>query len=419
VLQATTLLDWLEERRPGRFAAGQLRTLQRRLREWRALHGPEREVYFEQVALPGREGQFDFTHAEALGVTLAGEPFDHLLFEFLLRFSGWRYVQIAYGETYEALVEGLQGALWALGGVPEVARSDNLSAATHELKHSGGRALNERFAAVLAHYGLRSTRIRPRQSHENGRVEQGHHRLKRALAEALVLRGSREFASVAAYEAFVQEVVAKLNGRVVEAARWAEERAALRPLPPRPVPCYTRYEVRVRRWSTIRVGNKTYSVPSRLRDQWVAVHQHADCVEVFFQGTLVAQMPRLRGGRDHRIDYRHVIWSLVRKPGAFARYRYREELFPTPTFRAAYDALRAARGERADVEYVRILHLAASTMETVVEGALAALLAEGAAFDYAAVRALAAPERPAVPELATLAAPDLLVYDALLRATLR
>jgi hypothetical protein len=412
VLQATTLLDWLEERHPGRFAPGQLRTLQRRLREWRALYGPAREVYFEQRAVPGREAQLDFTHAKSLGVTIAGEAFDHLLFQLVLRFSGWRFVQLAYGETYEALVDGLQNALWTLGGAPEVARSDNLSAATHELKRSGGRALNERFAGVLAHYGLRSTRIRPGQSHENGAVEQGHYRLKSALAQALVLRGSRDFASVEAYAAFVQEVVAKLNRKVEP--KLAEERAHLRPLPPKPVPAYTRYTVRVRPWSTIRIYRKTYSVPSRLVGHRVDVHQHADVVEVYYAGKLVERMPRLRGGREHRIDYRHVIWSLVRKPGAFARYRYREELFPTPTFRAVYDALCEDRGERADIEYVRILHLAASTLEATVERALTDLLGSGEAFDYAAVRALAAPERPQVPALAVLAAPDLGIYDALL-----
>jgi hypothetical protein len=412
VLQATTLLEWLEERHPGRFAPGQLRTLQRRLREWRALYGPAREVYFEQQAVPGREAQLDFTHAKSLGVTIAGEPFDHLFFEFLLRFSGWRFVQLAYGETYEALVDGLQNALWALGSVPEIARSDNLSAATHELKRTGGRALNERFASVLAHYGLRSTRIRPGQSHENGAVEQGHYRLKSALAQALVLRGSRDFASVEAYVAFAQEVVAKLNRKVE--AKLAEERAHLRPLPPKRVPAYTRYSVRVRRWSTIRIHRKTYSVPSRLVGHRVDVHQHADVVEVYYAGKLVERMPRLRGGREHRIDYRHVIWSLVRKPGAFARYRYREELFPTPVFRAAYDALCQARGERADIEYVRILHLAASTLEATVERALEERLASGEAFDYAAVRARVAPEKPKVPELAVLAVPDLGAYDALL-----
>jgi len=412
VLQATTLLDWMQERHPDRFAPGQVRTLQRRLREWRALHGPAHEVYFEQKALPGREAQLDFTHANSLGVTIAGEPFDHLLFEFVLRFSGWRFAQLAYGETYEALVEGLQNALWTLGAVPEVARSDNLSAATHELRHSGGRALNARFAEVLAHYGLRSTRISPGRSHENGSVEQGHYRLKSALAQALVLRGSRDFATPETYVAFVQEGVAKLNRKAEP--KLTEERAHLRPLPAKRVPAYTRYSVCVRKWSTIRISSRTYSVPSRLIGHRVDVHQHADVVEVSYAGKLVEQMPRLRGSREHRIDYRHVIWSLVRKPGAFARYRYREELFPTPVFRAAYDALCARRGERADIEYVRILHLAASTLEATVERVLAERLASGEAFDYASVRALAAPEKPKVPELAVLAVPDFAVYDALL-----
>lgn len=413
VLQATTLLEWLEGRHPGRFGPGQLRTLQRRVRAWRALRGPGREVYFEQAAVPGREAQLDFTHASSLRVTIGGEPFEHLLFELVLPFSRWRYVELAYGETYEALVSGLQNGLWALGGVPEVARSDNLSAATHELRTSGGRALNERFAAVLAHYGLRSTRIRPGKSHENGAVEQGHHRLKSALAQALVLRGSREFESVEAYIVFVQEVVAQLNRRV--ASKLAQERAHLRPLPPRPVPAYTRYRVRVRKWSTLRIHGKTYSVPSRLVGHWVDVHQYADRVEVHYGGQLVERMPRLHGRREQRIDYRHVIGSLVRKPGAFARYRYREELFPTPAFRAAYDALRASRGERADIEYVRILHLAARTLEATVDRVLSERLAAGEPFDYAAVRELAAPAKPTVPALAGLSVPDLAVYDGLLR----
>lgn len=412
VLQATTLFEWLESRYPGRFEAGQLRTLQRRMRDWRALQGPDREVYFEQVHPPGREAQLDFTHAAELGVRIAGAPFEHLLFEFVLSFSGWRYVCLAYGETFEALVDGLQGALWKLGGSPEIARSDNLSAATHELKRSGGRALNERFAAVLDHYGLRSTRIHPGRSHENGVVEQAHHRLKSALAQALVIRGSRDFETVGAYEAFVQEVVERLNRPLL--GRLAEERAHLRPLPSSRVPAHTVYEVKVRKWSTVRISNKTYSVPSRLRGHTVEVRQHANEVEVVYAGQVVERMPRLRGGREHRIDYRHVIWSLVHKPGAFARYRYREELFPTPVFREAYDALVRFRGERADVDYVRTLHLAASTLECTVEQALRELLAERVAFDYAAIRERAVPAKPAVPRLTMPAVPDLRVFDALL-----
>ncbi len=414
ILQATTLLDLLESRHPGRFGVGQLRTLQRRIRDWRALHGPDREVYFEQEHPPGREAQVDFTHGTELGVTIAGDSFPHLLFELILCFSGWRWVGLAFGETFEALVEGLQGALWSLGGVMEVLRTDNLSAATHELKRSGGRALNDRFAAVLAHYGLRSTRIHPGRSHENGVVEQGHRRLKSALAQALVIRGSHDFAIVEDYEAFVAEIVERLNRPALP--RLAEERAYLKPLPGNPVPAYTTYRVKVRRWSTIRIGNKTYSVPSRLRDHEVEARQFANHVDVFYQGKLVERMPRLRGGREHRIDYRHVIWSLVRKPGAFARYRYREELFPSSTFREAYDAFCRFRGERADVDYVRTLHLAASTMEATVERALRDLLDRGGRFDYPMVRERAVSERPSVPVLTTPGVPDLRVYDALITA---
>ena len=412
ILEATTLLDVLIGRWPERFQLGHLRTLQRRVRDWRALHGPAKEVFFEQTHVPGREAAVDFTHATELGVTIAGELLRHLLFEFVLSASGWRWVMVAFGETFEALVAGVQGALWALGGVPAVLRSDNLSAATHELKRSGGRALTARFQAVLEHYGMTSTRIQPGAAHENGVVEQAHASTKSALAQALLMRGHRDFSTLEAYVAFLDDVVARRCNASVAAA-LATERPCLRPLPAAPIPAYTLFHPRVRRWSTIRIGSRTYSVPARLIGHEVEVRQYPDVVEVHYRGQLATHMPRLHGPVDHRIDYRHIIWSLVRKPGAFARYRYREELFPSLVFRQAYDALHAGRGERADVEYVRILHLAASTLEVTVETALRTLLAAGGSFDYAAVKALAAPETTAVPVLG-LPAPDLGVYDRLL-----
>jgi len=412
VLDATTLLDLLVERCPAQYHAGQLRTLQRRVRDWRALHGPAREVFFEQTHVPGREAAIDFTHATTLGITIAGQALRHLLFEFVLSASGWRWVMVAFGETFEALVAGVQGALWALGGVPAVLRSDNLSAATHELKRTGGRALTARFQAVLAHYGMTSTRIQPGAAHENGVAEQAHATVKSVLAQALVLRGHADFPTLDAYGAFVREVVERrCNQRVASAL--AAERPQLRPLPAAPVPAYTLFHPRVRRWSTLRIGTRTYSVPARLIGHLVEVRQHPDVVEVYYRGQLAERMPRVYGIGAHRIDDRHIIWSLVRKPGAFARYRYREELFPSLIFRQAYDALRAARGERADVEYVRILHLAASTLEATVEVALTTLVAAGTPFDYAMVKALAAPETTPVPVL-TLPPPDLGVYDRLL-----
>lgn len=408
-LQAKTVMSALVRKHGGQFQAGQVRTLQRRMRDWRALSGPEKEVYFPQQHVPGREGAFDFTHASELGITIMGEAFEHLLFEFSLSYSGWFTARIAFAETYEAMSAGIQSSLFELGGSPAVWRSDNLSAATHELK-LGGRGLTARYRELVDHYRVQSTRIRPGQSHENGVVEQRHYRTKTALDQALRLRGRRDFTSQDEYASFVGTVVveerAKCEGRL------DQERPLLLALPPVALPCHSTFHPRVSCWSTVRVGGRSYSVPSRLIGEDVEIRQYPDEVEVYYGATLVETMPRLRGDRKERIDYRHVIWSLVRKPGAFARYRYREELFPALVFRRAYDAL-VARTERADVEYVRILHLAASTMQCAVERVLGALLDTGEAFDYAKVAAQVKPERPARPVL-NIPAPDLASYDRLL-----
>lgn len=191
-------------------------------------------MYFQQVAVPGREAAIDFTHAAELGVTLAGVPFPHLLFEFVLSYSGWTWTSLAFGETFEALVAGVQGALWALGAVPVVLRSDNLSAATHELKHSSGRDLTVRFRAVLEHYGLKSSRITPGRAHENGVVEQANGCVKALLAQALLVRGHADFEDQDAYEQFVRHVLDVWRNRAA-AARLLEER----PLAPAPVATVT------------------------------------------------------------------------------------------------------------------------------------------------------------------------------------
>ena len=411
-LEAKTIFEELCRRHPAAFEPGQLRTMQRRVRVWRAEQGPEKEVFFPQKHAPGRMASIDFTHATELAVTIAGVAFVHMFFQFVLAWSGWRYVQLAFGETFEALLSGLQGALWALEGVPERVRLDNLSAATHELALTGGRSLTKRFAEVVDHYGFEASRIRPGESQENGVVEKAHDLLKGALDQALRLRGSREFASVSDYLVFVQHVIDEKFNRGLQ-TKLAEEHTHLRPLPASRLPEYTKVTVRVRKWSTINLSGRIYSVPSRLIGHTVEARVFADVVEVRFGEKVIETMPRLRGEKAHRIDYRHVIWSLVRKPGAFAAYRYREDLFPSLVFRRAYDALRDARGDRADVEYVRILHLAASTSERSVEAALIAVLERGTPFDYAAVKTLAHPDEPVIP-LVAIGEPDLASYDALL-----
>ena len=247
----------------------------------------------------------DFTHCTELGVIIGGSPFRHLLFHLVLSHSGWSYAEVCFGETFGALVKGLQGALWELGGVPRVVCTDNLSTATHDLKNSRGRAMNPRYEAVLAHYGVESTRTNPRSSHENGVVEQGHRRLKNAIAQALILRGSRDFETEEEYRQFVRGVVDRRN-RLVRSKLKAERRH-LRPLPPPPIPDYASYRCRVRRWSTIRVANRTYSVPSRLIGTEVYVQVYADHIEVYYKGHPVESMERLHGAGEAQIDYRQII----------------------------------------------------------------------------------------------------------------
>jgi transcriptional regulator with XRE-family HTH domain len=412
-LEARTLLNELMEKYPDRYNDGQLRTLQRRLRDWKAVEGPDKEVFFPQIHEPGRESQVDFTNCNELGVTISGEPFLHLFFELILCFSGWRFVQLAYSETFEAISDGIQNAFWALGGVTEVLCHDCLSAATKDLKATAGRMLTPRFKSLMDHYGVQSRRIQVRRANENGVVESGHGTLKSQIRQALILRGSSDFDCIEAYLDFVGVVVARLNQRC--AARLPQEKSYLRPLPSGRIPSYTDVPVRVTSWSIIRVSSQVYSVPSRLIGLQVTARLHPTQVEILYNGRSLEAFPRLRGKGARRIDYRHVIGSLVRKPGAFPRYRFREELFPTLAFRRAYDHLLEHRAGRADVHYLKILHLAATTMECDVDAALQVLLESDLIFDSTHVEDLVKLPTPPRPEgLLEPLEPEFDGYDALL-----
>jgi transposase len=408
-LEAKTIFERLLERPEASFTEGQLRTLQRKIRRWRAQHGPHKEVMFPQEPRPGEYGQSDFTSMNDLGITIGGEPFDHLLYHFVLPYSRWETGMVCFSETYESLIGGFQRAVGELGRVPRKHRTDNLSAATHDLK-DGRRAFNERYLGAMAHYGVEADRNTPGRAHENGSVEQAHHRLKRAVEQALLLRGTREFADRASYEAFLGEIFAGRNKRRMS---LGDDLREMGELPPMRIEDFRRERVRVSRFSTIRAAENTYSVSSRLIGEEVDLRLYAESIEIWHGEEKMAAIERQRGRGNVAIDYRHVIWSLVRKPGAFARYKYREALFPTLTFRRAYDALVEQLGSAADVEYVRILHLAASTSEAAVQAALDALLEGKQLHDYAQVRAAAAPEPVEVPSCA-IEPPDLSAYDAIM-----
>jgi transposase len=407
-LEAKTILERLLERPDGVFTEGQLRTLQRKIRRWRTEHGPHKEVMFPQQHRPGEYGQSDFTSMNDLRIMIGGEPFDHLVYHFVLPYSRWETGMVCFSESFETLIGGFQRAVSELGRVPHKHRTDNLSAATHDLK-DGRRAFNERYLGAMVHYGVEADRNTPGRAHENGSVEQAHHRFKRAVEQALLVRGTREFADRAGYEVFLREIFAGRNKR---RTALGDDLRGMNELPPMRIEDFRRERVRVSRFSTIRAATNTYSVSSRLIGEEIELRLYAETIEVWHGQRLVATMERQRGRGNVAIDYRHVIWSLVRKPGAFARYRYREALFPTLTFRRAYDALRERLGSRADVEYVRILHLAASTSQAAVETTLEELLAGGELHDYAQVRAASVPEPVQVPACA-LEPPDLSAYDAI------
>jgi transposase len=407
-LEAKTILARLCERPGSTFGEGQLRTLQRKIKRWRAEHGPHKEVMFPQQHRPGEYGQSDFTSMNDLGITIGGERFDHLVYHFVLPYSQWETGMVCFSESFETLIAGFQRAVGELGRVPRKHRTDNLSAATHDLK-DGRRAFNERYLGAMAHYGVEADRNTPGRAHENGSVEQAHYRFKRAVEQALLLRGTREFADRAAYEEFLREIFAARNKR---RTKLGDDLRGMNELPPMRIEDFRRERVVVTRFSTIRAAENTYSVSSRLIGEMVDLRLYAESIEVWHGQRLVATMERQRGRGNVAIDYRHVIWSLVRKPGAFARYRYREALFPTLTFRRAYDTLTERLGSAADVEYVRILHLAASTSEAAVERALEQLLAGGQLREYAQVRAAASPEPIEVPSSA-IDPPDLSAYDAI------
>lgn len=411
-LQATTLFGLLCEQHLGRYQAGQLRTLQRQIALWRLEHGPEREVFFPQVHEPGRVAQSDFTHMSDLGVTLGGVPFPHLVFHLVLTYSNVEAVSICLSESFESLAEGLEACLWQIGGVPREHRTDHLSAAIRPLDVKGREQATARYQALLAHYGLEATVNNAGEAHENGDVEQAHHRFKVAVDQALRVRGSRDFADRPSYYRFLQTLIRRRN--LTHKARFAEERVVLRPLPTMPLGLCRELRVSVSRFSTIQVLGNTYSVPSRLIGSTLTVRVRAETIEVYHGTAHLFSAPRLLGKGQHRIDYRHVIWSLVRKPGAFANYRYHDDLFPSLTFRRAYDALREAVASSADRHYVRLLHLAASTSEAEVETALGLLLEQRVSPLYDAVRDLI--HVPSLSTVPTITQPvlDLSVYDRLL-----
>ena len=408
-LQAQTLMKWLIEQHPGQFNWSHRRTLERRISKWRALNGPDLEVMFPQVHVPGKQSQSDWTHCTELEVTVDGQPFPHMLFHFMLQYSRWETAYISHSESFDSLTMGYTKAVTELGAVPEEHRTDNLTAAV--TSHGSSHVFNERWSAFLGHYGVKPSKNNAGVSHENGSVEKSHDLLKNALNQALMLRGSRSFASVAEYEKFIARVLGERNaGR---RKRLAEEMAVMKSLPAHDWSDPKEVWPTVTAFSTISVDKVVYSVPARLIGRELKALAYPEVVRVFFGNEMVQEMPRLAPG-SRKINYRHVVAHLLRKPGAFANYQYRNEMFPSLVFRQAYDAIYNQRPERADKEYLSLLNLAAMGSERVVEEAIIDLLDRGQVPWHESVRKLAVKDGPKdVPEV-NIPVPELCSYDLLL-----
>jgi ribosomal protein S21 len=412
-IEAKTIFDHLCRQHPGKFQEGQLRTMQRKVKVWRALRGQPREVFFPQVHLPGHQAQSDFTHMTKLGVRIGGQVFKHLVYHFTLTYSNWEWAMICASESWESLSEGLQKALWELGGTPSEHRTDSLTAA---VKPAGGRQeFTERYQGLLRHYGMCASHTSPGRGNENGDVEQAHHRFKRGVEQELILRGSREYSSREEYDEFLRQLLVRRNEGRRE--RVAEDLKALRPLPDRRLDAFGKQSQRVSRNSTILIRHNHYSVPSQLIGERVDVRIHADHLEVWYAGQMIERMERLRGEGKAAINYRHIIHSLVKKPGAFARYRFQSSLYPRLIFRVAYDELKQRLDGRAEREYLQLLKLAAEESEELVAEILRGMVERGEVIRPERVREMIVERRnerlPRIPKIEINRAP-LASYDLLL-----
>ena len=356
------ILEELLRRHP-EFSRRVRRTLERRIRAWRAVHGAERDVIFRQAHEPGRLGLSDFTEMGELAITVAGMPLDHRLYHFRLAYSGFEHAHVILGgESFVALAEGLQNALWALGGAPREHRSDSLSAAFRNLERAARDDLTTRYEALCAHYRMQPSRNNRGEAHENGAIESPHGHLKRALRDALLLRGSAEFDDLLAYRRFVDEIVSRHNAR--HAKRIEAERAVLQPLPPARTCDYEETRVYVTPAGGFTLRKVFYTVPSRLIGHRLQVRLYDDRLELFVGGspllTLARGRPGANGKHGHVVDYRHVIHALRRKPMALANLVYRDQLFPREAYRLTFERLRDELPLRTAcktmVELLRLAH---------------------------------------------------------------
>ena len=417
-IEAKSLFQHLQHQHRGRFKNNQLRTFQRRVRQWKILYGPAQEVYFPQDYKPGQFGASDFTKMNDVGITINTIPFEHSLSHFVLCYSNYESATIIRGgESFENLSIGLQNALWQTGKVPTYHRTDNLKAAVSKVGYP--KEYTDNYKALARHYKFEPVSIQPGKPNENGDVEQSHFRLISAIEQALILRGSKDFDSVESYNTFLQKIIQQRN--IQREDKLREELNVMKNLPAKRYDDYNKLGCKVGRFSTITVLKKIYSVHSRLIGIEVTAKIFPDYLEIWCGHKFIERLVRLTGSKNYSINYRHIIDSLVRKPGAFENYRYKDELFPSSLFRVAYDRLNELCHSRksANKQYLKILELAAKESQSLVQSALKTLIDNANPVSFEMIEAMVASDsQPDTIADVTIADVDFGIYDSLLEEVL-
>lgn len=411
-LEAKTIFEHLQYAFPGKYHEGQIRTLQRRIKAWKALYGPAREIFFSQHYYPGQWACSDFTSMNQLNITIDQQPFEHIFYHFVLCYSNWQAGKICYSESFESLSLGIQDALWKLGGVPFFHRTDNLTSAVHKVGHPD--TFTDKYRGLCKHYGFESSKTNTASPHENGDVEKSNDLFKKAVDQSLIIRGSRDFDNIEEYAKFLQKIIDRMNAN--RHKRFAEEIEVLKSLPNLRYDDYETRTCKVGSGGTIRLLHNTYSVHSRLAGETLKVRLYADNLEIWYAQRHIDTLPRLRGENGHYINYRHIIDRLVRKPGAFENYCYKDDLFPTSLFRIAYDILRdTCTIRQASKTYLKILELAAKEGESLVNEALRLLINLEQDICFEKVKKfIASRQKPPEPTAVHVEQVDINYYDILL-----
>ena len=378
-LEATSLFEHLLDMHPDKLQETQLRSFQRKVKEWRIKYGADKEVFFDQISIPGEMAQVDWLDMNQVKIIIDGEHYKHKLIHFTLNHSNTESATICKSESISAIKIGLRNFLYnTTGKAPQGLQIDNSSAATHRpIKDQSKRVFNDEYLEILKYYNITPYKNNIRKPNENGVVESQNGHLRNKIEQTLKIRGSKSFSSLSEYKKFIDKIINKLNKR--RENKFQEELPHMNTIPSAPLPDYQELYVTIRNRSTVNIKNMTYSVPSKLIGSKLKAKIYEDKIELCSGRNIVYSLPRLFGTRSVLINYRHVINSLIRKPGAFENYTYKEELFPTKNFKDAYERLiedKKIDQRSANLEYLRILKLAADNMEEDVDTAIAMLISK-------------------------------------------